>query len=557
MKLISNDLKYHGKHLEPIVGTNLWKVILNIPDTQKHIEFGVSFKFDSSWKLGTVKLYEQNKELRTRLSLFSVESPLIIQLVLDENREEEYCSHCLFILRSARNLKELECMAQIKALEEMSQGLYPRQKEGILKKTIQTIQKGLQIQGANSAGFLCFLSQMNIPTLKLQKMMPMDLANQVFQECLSTSWTPNSIKNLFETIENVYKTAFRENANFLSYCNFMYHIFGPKTSRNMLLKWKRENYKRTLLPYNPENSRQTLKSLVEKVFLSFDENCDISEEIDFLQTLQESLTIELQIELVKDLDLRKISPLDMQLAILYSFYEKNMNEFSRKGDIVSIICQWNRISSCVFLSADKLHERTKKCLIASFDKTSDTQLKDACRLLQELCVNGTLFNDAVSQLQMMQRMATSLNESFHSLLPACLNEWTLQDISTADLETIVLTWFSLALKHHCKRKSKREKTSTSLLKLYSYVSKISMHPLLRSESDLKRNLDRKAFDYLKEFEITDIISFVPEMAKLETGPTENMFRDHIRELFTQGLQNEDLKKQTLFQHIGTKEVNSQ
>lgn len=70
-----------------------------------------------------------------------------------------------------------------------------------------------------------------------------------------------------------------------------------------------------------------------------------------------------------------------------------------------------------------------------------------------------------------------------------------------------------------------------LLKFYLYVSKIFMYLLLWLEFDLKRNLDRKVFDYLKEFEIIDIISFVLEMVKLEIGLIENMFRDYIRELF--------------------------
>lgn len=557
MKLISNDSSINGAYLENIVGTNLWQVYVSIPTTKQRIDFGVSFKFDSSWKLGTVKIYEQNKELRTKISSFSVESPLIIQLVLDENREEEYFSHCLYILKSANDGQELECMTQTKALEKMSGGLNQKQREGILKKTIQTVQKGMQIRRANSASFLCFLSQMNIPTLQFQNIMPISLASQVFQQCLSTMETTQSIQGIFETMENVYKSAFRGEANFMSYCNYMYQFFGPKTSCYMLSKWKRENKLTTLLPYNRENSTLTLKSLVENVFHSFDENCDISEEIDFLQNLQVSLTLELQIELVKDLKSRKISPLDMQLDILYSFYEKKMNELSRKGEVVSIICEWNIISSCFLLSADKLREKTKKYLIDSFDKSSDAQLQDVCSLFQELCVNGTLFNDAVSKLQMMQKMATSSNEHFHSLLPACLNEWTSQDIPTDDVETIVFNWFNRALNHHCKRKSKRDKASTSLQKLYSYVDKISLHPLLQSESDLKRKLDRKVFDYLKEFEIIDIVNLVPEIAKLENGQTENMFGDHIRQLFKQGLQNEDLEKQNLFQHIRTKEVNSQ
>lgn len=145
-----------------------------------------------------------------------------------------------------------------------------------------------------------------------------------------------------------------------------------------------------------------------------------------------------------------------------------------------------------------------------------------------MCVHGNLFIDTVSKIQMMQKMATSLNEHFHLLLPDCLNEWLSKDISIDEVKRIVLSWFSNALKYHFKTKSKSSKTSTSLQKLYFYVGKISSHPLVRSESDLRKDLDRKAFEYLKEFEIIHIVNVVPEMAKLENGPTEDMLIDHIR-----------------------------
>lgn len=563
VKIISNDALLDGVYLDNIVGTNLWQVRFDIPFNEQHVEFGVSFKFDSSlrlhiWKLGTVKLYDHNTELRTEISRFSVEFPLIIQLVLDENREEEYCSHCLYILRSAVNGEELKCMSEIKALENISWSLNQKQRERILMKTIKTIQKednALQIRRENSAAFLCFLSHMNIPTLQLQNILPMNLAEQVFLQCLSTTCIPNSMPGVFQTMENVYKCAFRCEPNYLSYCNYMYHFFGPRTSCEMLSEWKRGNKLTTLLPHNRDYSKQVLKSLVAKIFNSFDENCGILEEIDFLQTLQRSLSLELQIELIEDLELRKISPLDKQLEIFYSTYDKMVHEFSRNGELRFIICEWNRIISCPVLSPDKVRQRTNKYLIDSFENTSDLQLKRACGSFQKLCVDGILFTDAASKIQIMQKMAASFNEEFHSLLPVCLNKWIPQDISIDNVEIIVLRWFDLVLKHYCK-KSKRNKASTSLLMLYSYVDKISLHPLLRSESDLKRKLDRKTFEYLKEFEIIDIVNFVPEMAQLENGPTEDMFKDHIRELFKEGLQNKDLEKRSLFKHIRTRDINS-
>lgn len=559
MKIISDDTRLNGVYLQNIHGTNLWQRDFCIPFNKRQVEFGVSFIFDSSvqvhvWKLGTFRVFEQNTEFKTSISRFSVESSLMIKLALDQNIEEEYYSHCVYILKSARDGEDLNCMTQIKALEKMSWQLNAKQREGIFKKIIQAVQKGMQIQKTNTAGFLCFMSQMNLLTSQMEKNLPIEYAKQIFLQCLSTICVQNPTQHLWETIESLYKTAFREEANFLSYCNYMYHIFGPKTSCEMLPKWKRCH---KLLPKDCEHSRKTLKSLVENVFHPLHENSEISDKIDFLKRIQESITLEFQIEIIRDLELRKISPLDQQLEIFYVAYEKKINKLSRKGEIVPIIHEWNRMIPYSVFSADKLRERTQQYLIESLGKASDLQLQYACSSFQELFVDSTLFTEAASKIPMLKKMATSLNGMFHSLMPICLNEQIIQNIPIADVESIVLSWFSNALKHHCKKKSIPDKASDSLEKLYSYVDKIALHPLLRSKSDLKRKVDKQAFEYLKEFDIIDIVNFVPEMTKLENGVTEEIFKDHLRELFEKGLQNKDLEKRSLFKHIKKREVDSQ
>lgn len=40
-------------------------------------------------------------------------------------------------------------------------------------------------------------------------------------------------------IESLYKIVFKEEVNFMLYCNYMYFIFGLKISCEMFLKWKR------------------------------------------------------------------------------------------------------------------------------------------------------------------------------------------------------------------------------------------------------------------------------------------------------------------------------
>lgn len=253
MKTISDEKELDGVCLDNIDGTNLWKASINIPCDKRQVEFGISFKFDSSvqfnvWKIGPVRLYEKNKEFRTAITRFSADSLLIIQLALDEYKEEEYYCHFLYILRSAKDGEELKCITQTQMLEKMSLGLNQKQKEEIIKKIIQTVQKNIQIQRANSAAILCFLSQMNIPTLQLQNILPMNFSKEVFLQCLSVICITKSIQGVYKAMEEVYKSGFRVEANFMSYCNYMYQFFGPKISCEMLSKWKNGNKITTLLP---------------------------------------------------------------------------------------------------------------------------------------------------------------------------------------------------------------------------------------------------------------------------------------------------------------------
>lgn len=127
------------------------------------------------------------------------------------------------------------------------------------------------------------------------------------------------------------------------------------------------------------------------------------------------------------------------------------------------------------------------------------------------------------------------NEMFYLLMFVCLNEWILQDILIVEVELIVLRWLSYVLQYYCKKKLKCDKIVDILLKLYLYVGKIVLFLLLCLEFDFKRNLDKKVFEYLKEFEIIDIVNVVFEMIKLENGVVEEIFRDYVRELFKQGL----------------------
>lgn len=48
-----------------------------------------------------------------------------------------------------------------------------------------------------------------------------------------------------------------------------------------------------------------------------------------------------------------------------------MYEFFKKGEVVNIIIEWNKIIFCDVFFIDKFCEIVKKCLIESFDKVND------------------------------------------------------------------------------------------------------------------------------------------------------------------------------------------
>lgn len=552
----------NGAKLKNISGTSLWEVNVNIPCCKKHVTFSYCIVFDSSvqinvWIIGKMKVFDKTKEVHTITFQTIVDSSLKIQTTSFDNIEEGYYSHCLYILKSAIDDYEVDCITQIDELKDMSCHLTHIQKQAILAKIVQTLQKSHQMKRASFVGFLCIIAQMEIPGLKIEKIMQDKFAEEVFLQCTTVTCIPKALQVVyFEIMAKFYKCAYKEDADFLSFCNCIYPCCGPEISSKMLSKWKLlENVSTALQPHNGEHAKHVLKSLVLKVFQYAEKSCENSKAQGFLEKLQRFLSLDLQIELVKELKLSPIS-LDIPVEILQSTCERKMHELSKKGEVVNIIIEWNKIISCDVLSTDKLRETVKKCLIESFDKANDSQLHDACSLLQEVCVNGTLFNDTGSRIQLMKKIATSMNEGIHMLVAVCLKEKGFMEIPIDEVECIVLNWFDHASKHHCGNIFERNKLSDSLLKLYSYVGEIFSNPSLSLHADLTRKLDRKAFDYLKGVDIVDLVKNVPKMEILEDEPLEEMLKNHINELFKEGLKNGDLSKHDLFGHIQTSEVNS-
>lgn len=557
--LSDQDKELNGAKLKNISGTNLWEVDVLIPCCKKQVKFSYCIVFDSSVQinfLGTnVKVLDKTKEMNTRPFYALVDSSLKLQTAFDVI-DEGYYFHCLYILQSAIDGNELECISQINELKNILHHLTCVQKQDILEKIVHTLQKSHHMKRASFVGFSCIMAQMEIPGLKIEKILQDKFAEKVFLQCMSVTCIPKPLQFVyFEIMAKFYNHAYQEEANFMSFCNYIYSYCGPEICSKMLSKWRSiENVTTSFYPNDGGHAKHVLKSLVGKVF-QYAEHSSDSMAIRFIEKLQRFLSLELQIELLEELKSNPIS-LDIPVEILRSTCERKMHELSKKGEVVNIIIEWNKMTSCDVLSTDKLRETVKKCLIESFDKANDSQLQDSCCLLQELCVNGTLFIDTGSKIQLMKKFAISMNERIHILVAVCLKEKGFMEIPIDEVECIVLNWFDHASKHHCGNIFERNKLSDSLLKLYSYVGEICSNSSLSLHAGLTRKLDRKAFDYLKGVDIFDLVKIVPKMVILEDEPTEDMLINHLNELFKEGLKNGDLRKQDVFGHIKTSEVNS-
>lgn len=274
-----------------------------------------------------------------------------------------------------------------------------------------------------------------------------------------------------------------------------------------------------------------------------------------MNNFQRSLTLDLQIELLKELKLDKRHNLDASFEILHSVCVRKLVELSKKGNVEGIIHEWNNIACLGFLDEDKMREITGKYLLESLDKAKEHQLNKSFVELEELCMHGTLFVETDSKTRLLLKCATSLDVDIHSLVALCLRDKKYHDIPLDEVENIVLTWFDHASEHHCGKIFKGYKPSDSLLKLYSYVGDILSNDWFQSNDTILKKLERKAFEYLKEVGVNDILKAVPKMEEEDNSPVEDIFINHIYALFKEGIESGDILKQELFEQTRFCEVN--
>lgn len=549
---------YDEKELKNITGSNLWGVTLNIPCDEQFIKYYYCIEFASTFQinfgfLGKIRFLEKSKEHKTVTFTSRGESTSEIQLAFCEEVEDGYFSLCYHIIKSSKSGAELEHMTEMKELKEISGFLTNDQKDRVLSKMIQAMQKEQLTLPVNYAVFVSFL--LHAATSKLQDILPYGFAKAIMGGCysLDIEYIPKTEKDGFITIlEKVYKCADRENANILSFCDYIYPRVDADICCKLLSNWRSSQKDCIdLLPKDDKSAGNILKSLVEKICQQWGP----LKELRFLEKIQRYSSLDFQIEILK-LTSSKIGSIDASLEILHSTCEIKLLEMSKNGEIVNIIDMWDTILLCPFFKTDTMRTKTEKYLLESLDKARESQLKKSFVKLEELCLFGTLFLEKDSKLALLRKFATSMDVDIHSLVALCLKEKSSHDIPRDEVEDIVLIWFDHASEHHCGKLFKRHTVSDSLLKLYSYVGNILSNDWLQSHDSLLKKLEQKAFDYLKGVDTLDILKAVPKMEKLDNEPIEDLFSDHIQALFKEGIDNGDIIKQDLFEHTKTCDVNS-
>lgn len=548
--------------LKNIPGFNLWEACLKIPCSLQSIDYQYCMEVDSSTHidlrfLGSFKVFEKTKELKTKKYYAKAATSLNCQLAFTASQEEVikgYIEHCFYILKSATSGRAYECMLQVKETENLSSHITYEERKSVLQTLIQKMIENVFTQTTNCLVLVGFLSQQKVSFLTLKNILPSQFAATIFHRCITISIEsiPMSPFEFFRMMEIIY--ACTENANVLSFCYHMWPFSNSKLWSNMFSK--RRSAPADFLPFHPdeEQSKQLIKSLVNRVFTGNKSHDLSTESTSFFESLQRLMSFDLQLELFKQLKSVDIESVEKFCEILVSSCQRKMSEFSKQGKIICILDYWKKVG--LVLSPDTIYEWTEKCLIGSFDKANEKQLKESCLMLEKLILSDRLFLETASQVQLLKKISSSPDENVHNLVPVFLKEEKFQNISCNDLTEIVLSWFHYATNHFCGNIFKMRTLSNSLVKLYSIVLEILSNEWLCLHSELLEELKRKTYEYLHGFEVCAILNAMPKMEQFADGPVEDLFKDHLQTLLTLGLGNGDINRSELFGRIQTIEVNS-
>lgn len=552
-----NGIENHS--MNNITGSNLWEIGLIVPCLQPFTKYYFMIEVDSSFylnfgSLGKFRIHEKTKVSKTVDFECRRESSLEIQLAFCEKtgKKEGYFSLCYNILKFANSGKELECMAQMAQMEDISVFLDEKQREAILIKMIEVMQTEKLTKSINCAVFVSFLLHAH-RSLHLMGILPNQFAKTIMNgvSSMNSGHIPKTKRDAFiDMLKKVYRCADRDDANYLSFCNYMYPCFDAVFCLELLSCWKppQKDFD-YLMPKCDKRAMHILESLVDKICRQWGS----FKEEELLCKIQQFLSLKMQTKLI-EFSSNKVNLPDTTAYIIQSTCKKELQEISTKGEIVDIITEWDDISTCNFLDTDEIRDMAEKCFLKCIEKAKKSQVEKSYDKLKDVCLFGKLFmRDSKSQL--LEKFVTSKDERFHSLVPLCLKKERYQDIPKHDMDNIVINWFDHALEHFCKYTSKENNLPGLLHKLYTYVAEIMGIACLQSHERLLTKLRRKAFEYLKDIDIVEVVKAVPCMDRMDCLLIEDLFRDHIRTLFKEALENQDISKHDLFCHTKTCAVN--
>ena len=325
--------------LKNIPGYNLWEACLKIPCSLHMIEYQYCMEVDSSIHvdfsfLGSFKVFDKTKELQTKKFYAKAATSLNCQLAFTASQEEMikgYFEHCFYILKSATSGREYECMLQVKEIENLSSHTTFEERKSVLQTLIQKMTEYGLTQTTNCLVLVGFLSQQNVTFSSLKNILPSHLAATIFHRCITISieCIPMSPYDFFRMMEIIY--ACTENANVLSFCYHMWPFSNAKLWSNMFSK--RRSASADFLPLHPdeEQSKQLIKSLVNRVFMGNKSHNFSRESTSFFESLQRLMPFDLQLELFKQLRSVDIETIDKFYEILVSLCQRKMSEVSKQG----------------------------------------------------------------------------------------------------------------------------------------------------------------------------------------------------------------------------------
>ncbi|XP_055995963.1 uncharacterized protein LOC125646740 isoform X2 [Ostrea edulis] len=540
-----------GYELKKIPDTDLWEVEVICSLPERLFNYYYAIECDASLHIPFMdwKFFKNTKMHITR-KIFSEQSDLYLAFASQDYKhvEDAYYSHCYYIIKSVIDGQESRFMKEMDEMKRFSSHLTIDQRKNIIISMIHTVLKEDLTKKGNCMVFVSLVVQL-YPYMDLRANIPSDFARKILHQCTMVSKECDLKREevYLRVFEMIYIAADNDQANLLSFFNCMYPLYNVDMFTKLLSdhnKGTRSVCSVKSLHGDIEPAKCILKTFVKRLSLQAEED-EKSKTLQFVEKLQRILNFDLQIVVCETL-MQERALCDTSLDILQSACEIILVETSKRGDILGVTKEWEKMKRCPFISCEKIQAKVEKCILESFDKATENQMRTSYAKLKEICINGSLFSDTDTKLKLMRKFAASPSREVHLLVAECLLQKRFQEIPEKDADEIVLSWFEYACKRHCGFNHTRKQLSGFLTSLYAYYSEVVFNPWLSTHTELLENLEKRTFEYLKEEDILEIIKAMPEIEMWMQETTDDLFRAHIQALVQEGLESGDINKQDLF-----------